>query len=166
MPYAHTVSFSSAQFSHSVVSDSLWPHESQHTRPPCPSPAPGVYTNSCPSSRWCHPAISSSVVPFSSCPQALPASGFFQWINFSHNIINIHKKTGATGYLWKKYFVLFVLPMPQIISWIFSYKFKVLIKQTSLMKALFPLISLSWVHALFPLCMKWVAKCEAGWDDK
>ena len=60
--------FSSVQFSRSVVSDSLWPHESQHARPPCPSPIPGVHSNSCPSSRWCHPAISSSVVPFSSCP--------------------------------------------------------------------------------------------------
>ena len=57
--------FISVQFSHSVVSDSLWPHELQHARPPCPSPTPGVYSNSCPSSRWCHPAISSSVVPFS-----------------------------------------------------------------------------------------------------
>ena len=65
------------QFSRSVVSDSLRPHESQHTRPPCPSPTPGVYPNSCPSSRWCHPAISSSVVPFSSCPQSLPASASF-----------------------------------------------------------------------------------------
>ena len=65
---------SSVQFSRSVVSDSLWPHESQHARPPCPSPSPGVHSNSCPSSRWCHPAISSSVVPFSSCPQSLPAS--------------------------------------------------------------------------------------------
>ena len=65
------------QFSHSVVSDSLWPHESQHARPPCPSPTPRVSSNSCPSSRWCHPAISSSVVPFSSCPQSLPASGTF-----------------------------------------------------------------------------------------
>ena len=64
------------QFS-SVVSDSLRPHESQHTRPPCPSPDPGVYSNSRASSRWCHPAISSSVVPFSSCPQSLPASGSF-----------------------------------------------------------------------------------------
>ena len=63
--------FSSVQLSHSVVSDSLQPHESQHARPPCPSPTPGVYSNSCPSSRWCHPAISSSVVPFSSCPQSL-----------------------------------------------------------------------------------------------
>ena len=69
--------FSSVQFSHSVTSDSLQPHEPQDTRPPCPSPTPGVYTNSCPSSWWCHPAISSSVIPFSSCPQSLPASGSF-----------------------------------------------------------------------------------------
>ena len=66
----------SVQFSRSVVSDSLWPHELQHARPPCPSPAPGVHPDSHPSSRWCHPAISSSVVPFSSCPQSLPASVF------------------------------------------------------------------------------------------
>ena len=59
------------------MSDSLRPHESQHARPPCPSPTPGVHSNSCPSSRWCHPAISSSVVPFSSCPQSHPASGSF-----------------------------------------------------------------------------------------
>ena len=63
-----SVQFSSVQFSRLVVSDSLWPHELQHTRPPCPSPTPGVYANSCPLSRWCHPAISSSVIPFSSCP--------------------------------------------------------------------------------------------------
>ena len=68
---------SSVQFSRSVVSDSLWPHESQNARPPCPSPTPGVYPNSRPSSPWCHPAISSSVVPFSSCPQSLPASESF-----------------------------------------------------------------------------------------
>ena len=67
----------SVQFSHSVMSDSLWPHESQHSRPPCPSPTPGVHSNSCLSSRWCHPAISSSVVPFYSCPQSLPASQSF-----------------------------------------------------------------------------------------
>ena len=58
------------------MSDSLRPHESQHAKPPCPSPTPGVYPNSCPSSQWCHPAISSSVVPFSSCPQPLPGSVF------------------------------------------------------------------------------------------
>ena len=72
-----SIQFSSVQFSRSVVSNSLQPHDSQYTRPPCPSPTPGVHSNSCPSSRWCHPAISSSVVPFSSCPQSLPASGSF-----------------------------------------------------------------------------------------
>ena len=65
------------QFSHSVVSNSLRPHESQHARPPCPSPTPRVHSDSRPSSQWCHPAISSSVVPFSSCPQSLPASESF-----------------------------------------------------------------------------------------
>ena len=69
--------FSSVQFSRSVGSDSLWPHESQHARPPCPSPTTGVHSDSRPSSQWCHPAISSSVVTFSSCPQSLPASGSF-----------------------------------------------------------------------------------------
>ena len=68
---------SSIQFSRSVVSDSLRPHESQHARPPCPSPTPEVHSDSCPSSQGCHPAISSSVVPFSSCPQSLPASESF-----------------------------------------------------------------------------------------
>ena len=69
---------SSVQFSCSVVSDSLWPHEPQHTRPPCPSPTPRVHPNRCPLSWWCHPTISSSVIPFSSCPQSFPASGSFQ----------------------------------------------------------------------------------------
>ena len=69
-----SVQFSSVQFSHSVMSDSLRPHELQHARPPCPSPTPGVHSNSCPSSWWCHLAISSSVVPFSSCPQHLSIS--------------------------------------------------------------------------------------------
>ena len=67
----------SVQFSHSALSDSLPPHESQHARPPCPSPTPGVHSNSCPSSWWCHPTISFSVIPFSSCPQSLPASESF-----------------------------------------------------------------------------------------
>ena len=65
------------QFSRSVVSDSLRPHELQHARPPCPSPTPSVYSNSCPLSQWCHPTISFSVVPFSSCLQSFPASGSF-----------------------------------------------------------------------------------------
>ena len=69
--------FSSVQFSRSVVSDSLRPHEPQHARPPCPSPTPGVHPNPCPSSWRCHPTISSSVIPFSSCLQSFPASGSF-----------------------------------------------------------------------------------------
>ena len=68
----------SVQFSHSVVSDSLQPHGLQHTRPACPSPTPGVYPNSRPLNQWCQPTVSSSVVPFSSCPQSFPASGSFQ----------------------------------------------------------------------------------------
>ena len=75
--YFKWIVYPSVQFSLSVVSDSLWCHESQRARPPCPSPTPGVHPNSCLSSRWCHPAISSSVIPFSSCPQSLPASGSF-----------------------------------------------------------------------------------------
>ena len=71
------IQFSSVQFSHSIVSDSLRPHDSQHARPSCPSPTPGVHSDPRPSSQWCHPAISSSVVPFSSCPQPLPASESF-----------------------------------------------------------------------------------------
>ena len=79
------IQFSSVQFSYSVMSNSLWPHELEHTRPPCPSPTPGVHSNSHASSQWCHPAISSSVVPFSSCPQSLlasesfPTSQLFAW---------------------------------------------------------------------------------------
>ena len=73
---------SSVQLSCSVMSDSLWPHESQHARPPCPSPTPGVCPNSCPSSQWCHPAISSSVAPFS-FPNLSQHQGLFQWVNFT-----------------------------------------------------------------------------------
>ena len=72
-----SLQFSSVQFSRSVMSDSLWPHESQHARPPCPSPTPGVHWDSHSLSRWCHPAISSSVISFSSYPQSLPASESF-----------------------------------------------------------------------------------------
>ena len=78
--FEHPLQFSSIQFSCSIMSDSLWPHESQHARPPCPSPTPRVYPNPCPSSRWCHPSISSSVIPFSSCPQSFPASESFPMI--------------------------------------------------------------------------------------
>ena len=77
----HKYILSSVQCSCSVVSDSLRPHALQHSRPPCPSPTPGVYSNSCPLSQWCHPTISSSVVPFS-CLQSFPASGSFQMSQF------------------------------------------------------------------------------------
>ena len=70
------------KFSHSVVSNSLWPHGLWHTMPPCPSPTPGVNSNSCPLSQWCHPTISSSVIPFSSCLQSFPASGSFPMSQF------------------------------------------------------------------------------------
>ena len=75
--YYHSLLFITVQFSRSVVSDSLRPRELEHTRPPCPSPTPGVHSNSRPLSQWCHLAISSSVIPFSSCPQSLPASESF-----------------------------------------------------------------------------------------
>ena len=80
--HANKAQFISVQFSRSVVSDSLWPRESQHARPPCPSPTPGVYSNSCPLNQWCHPAISSSVIPFSSHLQSFPASRPFQRSQF------------------------------------------------------------------------------------
>ena len=73
----------SVQFSHSIVFDSLQPHGVGHARPPCPSPIPGVYSNSCPLSQWCHPTISSSVIPFSSCLQSFPTSVSFQMSQFS-----------------------------------------------------------------------------------
>ena len=80
---------SSVQFSHSVVSDSLRPHESQHTRPPCPAPTPGVHSDSHPSSQWCHPAISSSVVPFPPAPNPSQHQSLFQWVNSSHKVAKV-----------------------------------------------------------------------------
>ena len=79
----------SVQFSRSVMSYSWWPHELQRAKLPCPSPTPGACSHSRPSSQWWHPAISSSVVPFSSWPQSLPASEFFQWVNSSHEVAKV-----------------------------------------------------------------------------
>ena len=78
-----------------VVSDSLPPHGLQHARPPCPSPTPGVHSNPCPLSRWCHPTISSSVVLFSSCPQPFPSQGLFKWVSSSHQVAEVltHQRT-------------------------------------------------------------------------
>ena len=81
--------FSSVQFSHSVVSDSLQPHELQHARPPCPSPTPGVHSNSCPSSRWCYPAISSSVIPSPLAPNPSQHQGLLQWVKSSHKVAKV-----------------------------------------------------------------------------
>ena len=86
---SNVVPFSSVQFSRSVMSKSLQPHESQHARPPCPSPTPRVHSNSYPLSRWCHPAISSSVIPFSSCPQSSQHQGLFQWVNSSYEVAKV-----------------------------------------------------------------------------
>ena len=85
---AHASSISSVQFGRSVVSDSLRPHESQHARPSCPSPTSRVHSDSHPSSQWCHPAISSSVIPFS-CPNASQHQGLFQWVSSSHEVAKV-----------------------------------------------------------------------------
>jgi len=84
-----TLHIFSIQFSRSVMSDSLWAYELQHTRPPCPSPTSAVRPNPCPSSRWCHLTISSSVIPFSSCLQSFPASGSFQWVSSLHQVAKV-----------------------------------------------------------------------------
>ena len=80
--FSFSMYISSVQFSHSVMADSLQPHEPQHTGPPSPSPTPEVHPNPCPLSQWCHPTVSSSVIPFSSCPRSFPASGSFQMSQF------------------------------------------------------------------------------------
>ena len=79
----------SVHFSHPVMSDSLWPHESQHARPPCPSPTLRVYSNSCPSSWWCHPAISSAVSPFSPTPNPSQHQRLFQWVSSSNEVAKV-----------------------------------------------------------------------------
>ena len=121
--------FRSVQFSRSVVSDSLRPHESQHARPPCLSPTPGVYSNSCPSSWWCHPAISCSVVPFSSCPQSLPASGslpmsqLFAWggqsigVSASAPVLPMDTHPGLTSFRMDSSCVFFEIRSQLCVVW-------------------------------------------------
>ena len=115
---------SSVQFSRSVVSDSLRRHESQHARPPCPSPTPGVHSDSCPSSQWCRPTISSSVVPFSSCPQSLPASEsfpmsqLFAWggqstgVSVQWTLKNLQYHSSKASILWRSAFFTVQLSHP------------------------------------------------------
>ena len=126
--------FGSVQFRRSVVSDSLWSHEPQHARPPCPSPTPGVYPNPCPSSRWCHPTILSSVTPFSSCPQSFPASGSFQMSQLfasggqsigvsALTSVVFHSKNTGSHQIWvsmptifvKKYWALLFFPFAVVL---------------------------------------------------
>ena len=117
----------SVQFSHSVVSDSSWPHESQHASPPCPSPTPRVHSDSCPSSQWCHPAISSSVVPFTSCPQSLPASESFtnestlrmrwpKYWSFSFSIVPSKEIPGLISLRWTGWTSLQSKGLPRVFS--------------------------------------------------
>ena len=103
--------FSSVQFSHLVVSNSLWPHEPQHARPPCPSPTSRIYPNPCPLSRWCHPTVSSSVIPLSSCPQSFPASGSFQMTLFIW-------KESALCIRWLKYWNFSISPSNEYLGFI------------------------------------------------
>ena len=110
--------YSSVQFSRSVMSNSLQPHELQHARPSCPSTTPGVHPNSCPSSQWCHPAISFSVIPFSSCLQSLPASVFsnestlrMRWTkywSFSFSISPSKEQPGLISFRWHDSSILFL----------------------------------------------------------
>ena len=102
-PMHNSISHHSVQFSHSVVSDCLWPHGLQHARLPCPSPTPRAHSNSCPLCQWCHPTISSSVGPFSSCLQCFPASGFFPMSRF---FASGSQSIGARQ--WVNVFVLFL----------------------------------------------------------
>ena len=110
LPY---IFLSSVQFSHSVVSNSLLPHESQHARPPYPSPTTGVHPNPCPLGQWCHPTISSSVIPSSSCPQSFPASGSFQmsvWVYVSSDYLGpILVESWSMGLnQWKAQWIIFI----------------------------------------------------------
>ena len=96
IPILQSCHKASVQFSRSVMSDSLWPHGLQHARLPCPSPTPGAYSDSCPLSRWCHPTISSSVVPFSSCPQSFQHQGLFKWASSSHQVASVGVSASAS----------------------------------------------------------------------
>ena len=129
---------SAVQFSHSVVSESLWPYEQQHARPPCPSPTSGIHPNPCPLCRWCHPIISSSVVPFSSCPQSLPASGSFQMSQLfpsggqsigasaSESVLPMNEYSGLTSFRFDFFYLLAVLGTLKSLLWHHSLKTSVL----------------------------------------
>ena len=129
--------------SSSVVSDSLRPHELQHTRPPCPSPTPGVYPNSCPLSQWCHPTISSSVVPFSSCPQSFPTSGSFQ-------ISQLFASGGQSIGISASASVLSMSPMGWQIrhNWVTEVNWNDIEEAESLLSRVLSYVQLLWSHEL------------------
>ena len=151
--------FQSVQFSRSVVSDSLWPHELQHARPPCPSPTPGVYSNSCPSSWWCHPAISSSVVPFSSRLQSFPASGYFPVSQF-------FASGGQSIGVWA---AASVLPM-NIQDWSFRMHWLYLLAVQGALKSLLQhhssKASVLWRSAFFTVHLSWLLEKPQPWLDR
>ena len=144
--------FSSVQFSRSVVSDSLWPHESQYTRPPCPSPTLGVHSDSHPSSQWCHPAISSSAIPFSSCPQSLPASEsfpmsqFFAWGGQSPGVSALASFLPKKSQGWSPWLGLFSE----------SFQDYLIPMQTSSWHLLFSSTCFIFLHTTFPLNTPWI----------
>ena len=144
------MSFHSAQFSHSVLSDSLRPHGPQHTRPPCPSPTPGAYSNSCPSSRWCHPTISSSVVPFSSHLQSFPASGSFQMSQFFasgpkywSSSFNISPSDEYSGLIFFRMDWLDILAVQETLKSLLQYHSS---KASNLQHSVFFIVQLTSVH--------------------
>ena len=110
-----SLTHSLVQFSRSAVSDSLWPHESQHARPPCPSPTPGVHPNPCPLCQWCHPTISSSVVPFSSCPQSFPRSLAINCLIFNYVGEFLVSYIFVIHSTWSKHWYVFS-PLKSVIS--------------------------------------------------
>ena len=110
------IHFGSVQFSLSVVSDALWPHGLRHARPPCPSPTPRVYLNSCPLSRWCHPPISSSVVPFSSSFQSFPTSGSFQMSQFFASVGQRIRVSASVSVLWTGWISLLCRELSRVFS--------------------------------------------------
>ena len=107
---------SSVQFSHSVLSNSLWPQGLHHARPPCPSPTPRAYWNSCPLSQWCYPTISSSVIPFSSRLQSFPASGLFWWVSSLHQVAKVLELPASASVLPMNIQVWFPLGLTGLIS--------------------------------------------------
>ena len=141
------------------MSNILWPHGLQHARLPCPSPTPGACSNSSPSSRWCHPAISSSVVPFSSCLQSFPASGLFQWVTSSHEVARVLVWSPCTSRDSQESF-----PTPQfksinssVLSFLYGPTFASMNDYWKICSSHHPkLRELSWIYSSFPCIISFI----------